>query len=106
PPACTSVAPLKLALLSPERISVLGPTLMKLPEPLNVPLKVVEFASPSVKLPLPRLSVPAPDSSATAWLKLFRSKGPEEPSDRTLVLTRALLVPSRRVPPLTVVGPV
>lgn len=97
------VVPVKV--LVPERVRVPLPDFTKPPVPLRIPAKVEEFA-PVVRMPLPRVTVPEPETEAMAVLLLAKAKIAPVAMLTSVLAERRLRPPSERVPKLIAVAPV
>ena len=92
----------------PDSVNVPAPTLVIPPEPPMAPAKVLEFASPAVKVLLPRVTlVPAAPANEPTVSLAFKVKFALDVSRFTApVLAMALPPDKASVPALTVVVPV
>ncbi len=82
------------------------PVLSRAPLPLMPPEKaVLVLAPPVVRVALPRVTLPAPASDPTAWLRLARSSVAPLATVTALLMPKVLTAPAFRVPDDTVVAP-
>ena len=83
------------------------PTLVRLPVPEMMPEKVVlVLLAPADRAALPSVTEPAPASDPIDWLKLARASVAPAATVVALFDPKALAIPARKVPALTVVAPV
>ena len=94
--------------MAPVSVKVPVPTFVKPPVPERTPEKVVEvLLPPAVRVPAPRVTLPAPASEPTVSGKPARSKVAPKLTLRAVMLASMLaFTPATRVPADMVVGPV
>ena len=103
-PAFTAVVPPYVLL--PASVIVPVPAFVRPPVPEMTPEKPVSvLLPPAVSVPEPSVTLPAPASEPTAWLKLLRSRVWPAATVWALLEENALTAPALSVPSLIAVAP-